>query len=168
MKIHFCLKGIDEQNVPTAQLREACRMACIAWNLADLGNEVTLDAPDILSQHARWKFFSHLKGTPPAVDVLVVPSELRERPKLHRNTVVSIKTTKHPHDAYSLENCDLLCNFPCHRLWETEDRGEYKEFMINKLGQEGFDLLMLRANTYKKRDDKMTELILNEMLKELE
>ena len=68
---------------------------------------------------------------------------------------------------FDLENCDLLCNLPCHRLWEGEDREKYTEFMIKKLGQGGFDLLMVRAHTYKKRDDFFTSLELGEMKKGL-
>ena len=66
---------------------------------------------------------------------------------------------------FDLDNCDLLCNIPCHRLWEGEDRAEYTEFMIKKLGQDGYDLLEYRANQYKKRDDAMIELFLKETLK---
>lgn len=66
---------------------------------------------------------------------------------------------------FDLDNVTLLCNFPCHRLWETENRAEYKEHMINRLGQEGFDLLEYRSHTYLKRDDKMVELYLKEKLR---
>ena len=68
---------------------------------------------------------------------------------------------------FDIENCDLLCSIPCHHYWGGEGREEYKQHMIKKLGQERYDLLELQANTYKKRDDKMTEIILNEMLKQL-
>ena len=68
---------------------------------------------------------------------------------------------------FDMDNCDLLCNFPCHRLWETEDRAEYTEFMIKKLGSDGFDLLRARSDTYTKRDDYITELYLQNKLKEL-
>ena len=63
------------------------------------------------------------------------------------------------------ENCTLLCNFPCHRKWEGEERGDYTEYMIERLGQGGFMALTLKANTYKKRDDKSTEKKLKEKLK---
>ena len=66
------------------------------------------------------------------------------------------------------ENCDLLCNIPCHQLWgHGEERAEYTKFMIKKLGQKGLDLLELRAHTYTKRDDIKAELILKEELKEM-
>lgn len=69
---------------------------------------------------------------------------------------------------YDDENVTLLCNFPCHRKWEGEERGNYTEYMIERLGQNGFEALTLRANTYKKRDDKATEKKLKELLKEVE
>ena len=59
------------------------------------------------------------------------------------------------------ENCDALCSFGfggCHRYWEKEDREAYRAFKVKQLGQARFDALMLRANTYKKKDRKM-ELI---------
>ena len=78
----------------------------------------------------------------------------------------------HENTRFNLDNVICLCNFPCHageNGWEGEKKsGGYYDFMINKLGQEGFDLLELRAHTYKKRDDKMDKIILTEMLKELE
>jgi hypothetical protein len=39
--------------------------------------------------------------------------------------------------------------------------------MRKKLGDTAFDLLDVRAHTYKKRDDKLDEIILKELLKEL-
>lgn len=65
---------------------------------------------------------------------------------------------------FDLENVTLLCNFPCHRQWEGEKRGDYKDYMIKRLGQEGFDLLEYRANQYQKRDDALMILWLKEEL----
>jgi hypothetical protein len=68
------------------------------------------------------------------------------------------------------ENCIALCHLPCHELkWGHGDgRGEYMSFMLKRLGQKGYDLLELRANTCKKRDDYLDELYLRQLLKELE
>ena len=66
------------------------------------------------------------------------------------------------------DNVTLLCNMPCHRKWEGIERGDYTEHMIGRLGQRGFDELTLKANSYKKRDDKATEASLLEKLKILE
>ena len=64
------------------------------------------------------------------------------------------------------DNCDCLC-FPCHRNWgHGEGRAEYKEFMIKKLGEDGLLLLEWKSQQCRKRDDKLTEFVLQEMLKE--
>ena len=65
------------------------------------------------------------------------------------------------------DNVTLLCNFPCHTKWGGEGRGDYTEYMIERLGQKGFEELTEKANTYKKRNDIETERILKEKLKEL-
>ena len=67
------------------------------------------------------------------------------------------------------DNCSCLC-FVCHKeLGHTgrEEKEEYKKFMINKLGQKGFDLLELHKETSQKRDDKLQMVILREKMKEL-
>lgn len=69
---------------------------------------------------------------------------------------------------YDDDNVTLLCNLPCHRRWEGEERSDYTEYMINRLGQKGFEELTERANTYKRRNDDETETNLKERLKLLE
>ncbi len=69
---------------------------------------------------------------------------------------------------YDDDNVSLLCNLPCHRRWEGEERSDYTEYMINRLGQKGFEELTERANTYKRRNDDETETNLKERLKLLE
>jgi len=67
---------------------------------------------------------------------------------------------------YDIDNCDLLC-YGCHQLWGHGDlREDYTEFMKKRLGK-NFDLLRVRAHTYKKRDDKLDEIIIRELLKEV-
>ena len=67
---------------------------------------------------------------------------------------------------HDTENCIALC-FGCHQLWGHGDgRDEYSSFMRKRLGDKGFDLLMVRAYTYKKRDDKLDEIVIIELLKE--
>ena len=64
------------------------------------------------------------------------------------------------------DNGILLC-FGCHQLWGHGDlRQKYTDFMVNKLGQEGFDRLAVQAYTFKKRDDYLDEAWLNRMLQE--
>ncbi len=62
------------------------------------------------------------------------------------------------------DNVTLLCNMPCHRKWEGIERSDYTEYMIERLGQKGYDALKLKSNSYKKRDDKETERILMKRL----
>ena len=69
---------------------------------------------------------------------------------------------------YDLDNVTLLCNLPCHQRWGGEERAEYTQYMINRLGQERFDLLTVWANTYQKRDDALVEMYLRQKIKELE
>lgn len=63
-------------------------------------------------------------------------------------------------------NCDTLC-FGCHRYWEKEDREGYRTFKVRQLGQAGFDMLCLRANTPQKKDRALAYLYWSERLKEL-
>ena len=65
------------------------------------------------------------------------------------------------------ENCDLLCWYPCHQNWQSEGRKEYEAFMVQKLGVEGYNRLMIRAKTPKPRDDKMDEFIIKKKLEQL-
>ena len=61
---------------------------------------------------------------------------------------------------FDLENCDALC-YGCHRLWGHGDlRDDYTAFKKRQLGEIGFRNLTIRANSYKKRDDKADMLYL--------
>ena len=64
------------------------------------------------------------------------------------------------------ENCDSLC-FGCHQYWGSENREDYREFKIKQLGENGFKLLLVRANTYKKKDRKMSFIIWSEAYNQL-
>jgi hypothetical protein len=72
----------------------------------------------------------------------------------------------HENTRMDSDNCIALC-FGCHRIWAEEERAQYKAFMIERLGQIGYDLLEYRHNLYKKRDDKADLIILKYMLEEL-
>lgn len=63
-------------------------------------------------------------------------------------------------------NVDVFC-IGCHRRLGTDHRNEYDEFKRKQLGQKGFDLLMLRANTPGKKDRKLAWIYYNAKLKEL-
>jgi len=64
------------------------------------------------------------------------------------------------------ENVDTLC-FPCHRIWGSEEKEEYKAFKIKHLGKRGFLLLEIRANTLTKKDRKMALIIAKELLRRI-
>ena len=49
---------------------------------------------------------------------------------------------------WDFRNVDAVCR-PCHRKW-TESPHKYVEFKQDQLGQEGYDELILDANTIKK------------------
>lgn len=62
-------------------------------------------------------------------------------------------------------NCVALC-FGCHRIWGHGDgRDEYTAFMEKRLGKIGFQKLKIRAYLYRKKDDKLTMMILKELQK---
>lgn len=65
------------------------------------------------------------------------------------------------------ENVVSLC-FQCHMRMGGHGSQEYDGFMERKLGTRALALLNLRANTYKKRDDKLDLLYAKQLLKELE
>ena len=65
------------------------------------------------------------------------------------------------------KNCNAFCS-TCHsRLGHGDDRDLYKQFKIKQLGQEGFDRLLLKSNSYQKRDRKLALIVAKELLKSL-
>ena len=72
----------------------------------------------------------------------------------------------HENTRFDEDNCTAFCNLPCHRYWGGDGHKEYEEFMIQRLGQRGFDLLALKAHIYKKRDDYSDKLVIKALLKE--
>jgi hypothetical protein len=89
---------------------------------------------------------------------------------------------------WDMENADSLCRYPCHQGsnsshpgqfgWEYQkqikghngcpDDGEYTKFKIKQLGQNNFDLLMIRAHTPTKVDEKMLRIVFKAALKQAE
>jgi len=47
------------------------------------------------------------------------------------------------------KNCAALC-YGCHRRWEGDKQGEYRDFMVARLGQEEYDRLEIRARSVTK------------------
>lgn len=72
---------------------------------------------------------------------------------------------RHENVRFDEENCDIL-NFQEHQHFE-ENPAEYTHWKMKQLGQKRYDNLLLRAQLYKKRDDKLQEIILRELIKQL-
>lgn len=63
------------------------------------------------------------------------------------------------------ENADALC-YGCHQYF-TSHPAEHYEWQVSWKGQKKIDELVLKSNTYKKKDRKAEKLIWVERLKEL-
>jgi len=61
------------------------------------------------------------------------------------------------------DNCMSLCAYHHDYLGHGDGKDEYKLMMIKKLGEREFKLLQIKANTFKKKDRKMTYIILKKI-----
>lgn len=71
---------------------------------------------------------------------------------------------------FDSENVYSLCG-GCHKRMggrRKDEKGEYDLWVKELLGQRRYDLLCIKAQTYKKKDRKMELLIIKEMMKELD
>ena len=68
---------------------------------------------------------------------------------------------------YDDQNCDILCNIPCHQYFESH-KTEYETWKRERIGVKAFKALDVKAHTYKKRDDAMRLIEVKELLKSLE
>lgn len=59
---------------------------------------------------------------------------------------------------YDFHNCDAFC-IGTHFIWEGEKAGAYRDYMIAKLGQKGYDELRKRADSIKSRRQAIIELM---------
>ena len=75
-------------------------------------------------------------------------------------------TRDHENVRFDEDNTFPLCNLPCHRYLDEEGRKEYEVFMLKRLGRAKFELLMLKAHIYKKRDDAADKIIIKALLEE--
>ena len=62
------------------------------------------------------------------------------------------------------ENCDILC-VRDHAFFETH-KTEYTAWKKERMGEKAFNLLMVRAHTTGKRDDKLQCMLLKKLMKE--
>lgn len=70
---------------------------------------------------------------------------------------------------FDLENGDWCCA-KCHFFVETAEGGQktLEEWKRKQLGDQRYKALLVRANSYGKKDDKMNIIILKEILKQYE
>lgn len=66
---------------------------------------------------------------------------------------------------FDTENVCALCP-GCHRYF-TENPAEHASWQLNRLGKRRYEALILRSNTYKKRDDVMDKLVWAQALKDI-
>lgn len=64
------------------------------------------------------------------------------------------------------ENCAALC-FSCHRR-VTEDPEFHRNWFLKRLGEERYNALILKANSYGKPDKKLLKIWLTQSIKNLE
>lgn len=64
------------------------------------------------------------------------------------------------------ENVDTLC-MACHVNWGGTNFEAYREFKLKQLGQARFDALMVRARTIKKKDRKLSLMIVKHLLEKV-
>lgn len=63
------------------------------------------------------------------------------------------------------QNLTTLCG-GCH-FYLTAHPAEHRDWMLQRLGKKAYDLLQVRANTYQKKDRKMSLLYVKQLMKEL-
>ena len=63
-------------------------------------------------------------------------------------------------------NCIALC-YGCHRLWESQEREQYRAFMVKALGENGFKILEMESNRTTKKDREMSYIKSKALLDEL-
>ena len=61
---------------------------------------------------------------------------------------------RHENTRFDENNCDVLCNMPCHQNFE-ENPYAYHEWKLKKIGKKEYAKLKLSAQLYCKRDDKL-------------
>ena len=64
------------------------------------------------------------------------------------------------------DNCVALC-FGCPKLLDGDERERFTEILLKRLGKDRLLTLELQARSYKKKDRKMSLIISNKLLEEL-
>ena len=61
---------------------------------------------------------------------------------------------QHSSTRYDPDNCVAVCWMPCHKFhWEKEKHGDYRNFMIKRLGESGYKKLEVKARSTYPRSD---------------
>ena len=63
---------------------------------------------------------------------------------------------------FEIDNLDGLCWLPCHsQKWEKSKQGDYKDYMLKKLGKKGYDKLEMKARGITKFSRQDIQLMIN-------
>lgn len=68
---------------------------------------------------------------------------------------------RHENTRFDEDNCDIL-SFSEHQHFE-ENPAIYQQWKLKKIGKKRYNELMVKANTYHKRDDKLQMIILRKL-----
>ncbi len=61
---------------------------------------------------------------------------------------------QHSSTRYDPDNCVAVCWMPCHKYhWEKEKQGDYRKFMIERLGEEKYKELEIKSRKIYQRSD---------------
>ena len=63
---------------------------------------------------------------------------------------------------FDLENLISLC-YGCHRLWEGDKQGAYKDLMIKRLGENEYNVLEFKARNVTKFSNSELEILLKSL-----
>lgn len=76
---------------------------------------------------------------------------------------------RHEGTRFDRFNCDAVCA-KCHFFVENDPEGRIRldDFKLQQLGEKIYNLVLIKAQTYSKRDDKLAELYCAELLKKLD
>lgn len=85
----------------------------------------------------------------------------------HRVYRIAIFGDEAENTRFDPDNCDALC-FRCHQFLGGDGREEYIAFKKKQLGEKGYKDLKIRAFTYRKKDDKLALLFINQLVKDAE
>lgn len=143
-------------------LREATRMACIAYGLARLGHDVHLVKPnrvlvnseDVLPGSTRWHVFKHLEGPPRPGAISVEAAESKHHCDVAIKCSVGIKD-----DAAYLTRCKVLVAHECSDAVANDPRVVHVPFLLHEMVIRDFVTMGLMGAYLDDDLDKITDLL---------